>query len=110
MRLTFSHLVATKPSQAAYPVRTATPLEFVEPRELCALEGHDKFAADLVRDFVLVRELRQRRQTLAAELRLKGLGRVVQACVHDARVSSALMLRDLTLLLQDDDAQPRPLA
>ena len=103
VRLDLAQLGAGQPTHAGHAVGPGLLLDRAEPVLLDLVEGDEHLAARVVPDAVLLAELPQHPDALAAQGRLERAGLVVETGVHDAAVAAGLVCREPVLLLPERD-------
>ena len=94
---------AGQPTHAGHAVGPGLLLDRAEPALLDLVEGDEHLAARVVPDAVLLAELPQHPDALAAQGRLERAGLVVETGVHDAAVAAGLVCGEPVLLLPERD-------
>src|SRR5919202_1460063 len=90
--------------QAGHGIGQPTLIKVLEPGQFLGLCRDDHFAAELVRDRMLVTETEQAALAGHAGPRFEGTGGVIDAGVNHPTVMPALMLRDPRLLFEHHQA------
>src|SRR5688572_22396542 len=108
MRLVFSNLIRSQPSNSLEAVGFSTPMQFFEPRKLGCICRNDNLPATLMRDPVLLAEAVHRFAPFDAILCFQRARFVVQTGMDDAAVVAGLMRREPVLRLEQNHSQAWP--
>ncbi len=108
VRLDIGHTLGPDAGDPGHAVRLRSSGDLFQAWQLALVGGHDELAATLNRNAVPGAEGLHERLALAAQQRLPGPGRVVEAGVDHTAVVAGLMARQLGFLLEDGAGQVGP--